>query len=91
MNWFDKFFLKITLGEIIKDYGVFSSQTYLSTFQELSLFKCKKKDQIFYVIKAHTRSQSTALLGFNTSYLKVSKDELDKLHSLLSKKVLYKK
>jgi hypothetical protein len=83
MNWFDKFMIKMTLGDVIKDYGIFATEEYLSTHQELSLLKCKRSETEFYVIKAYNRSVSSALFGASYEYFKLGKESLIKLKNII--------
>ncbi len=39
MSWFDRNYLGKTFGQVVEDYGIFSTSDYFATHQEMSLLR----------------------------------------------------
>ncbi len=79
-----KLFYKISIGEIVEDYGIFAKDNFYG-LQELRLLKCKNKNEEFFVLEGTTKIRF--LFGFDTRYFKISKEGLLSLISLLNTKI----
>ncbi|HCM37212.1 MAG: hypothetical protein UV61_C0001G0023 [Candidatus Gottesmanbacteria bacterium GW2011_GWB1_43_11] len=84
---FRKLFYKISIGEIVEDYGVFAADNFYG-LQELRLLKCRSKSEDFFVLEGSTKIRF--LFGFDIRYFKISKEGLSNLNSLLNTKIFNK-
>lgn len=78
MLFLKKLSQRTTLGDVIKDYGVFSTEKFYGT-QELRLLECVKNGERYFVLECSV----TAFGGFQYRWYKLGNETLNNLKKVL--------